>query len=324
MGLTDTAVLARFLQAALARELGQGVQIDGLARLTGGSSRDIWGFRAALPAGDHDLVLRMDGPGELRPEGLRQEADVMAAATRAGVPVPLVLAVVLDDTPSGQPGLIMERVEGETAPRRIIESCQASGTSTVLTRQCGAALGRLHKAGLAELPTLAEVSRLRSYRTALDRLDPNRPVLELAFHYLTEEQPAARPAVLVHGDFRLGNLVVGTEGLRAVLDWESSHAGDALEDVGWIAIRAWRFHGAGTIGGFGNVEDFLAAYGEQAGWVPSAAEFRWALILNTWIWAVGCLEQAERHLSGRRRSVDLAVVGRRVVEIEHDLLELLP
>jgi aminoglycoside phosphotransferase (APT) family kinase protein len=324
VGVADMASVARLLQAALAPELGAGVQIEGLGRLTGGSSRDIWGFRAVSAAGDQQLVLRMDGPGELRPEGLRQEADVMAAAARAGVPVPRVLAVVLADTSDGQPGLIMERVDGETAPRRIIEACQASGTSAVLARQCGAALGRLHKTGLTGLPALGEVSRLSTYRTALDRLDPNRPVLELAFRYLVDEQPPARPDVLVHGDFRLGNLVVGSEGLRAVLDWESSHAGDALEDVGWIAIRAWRFRGAGPVGGFGDVEDFLTAYGEQADWVPSPAEFHWALILNTWIWAVGCLEQAERHLSGSRRSVDLAVVGRRVIEIEHDLLELLP
>ena len=70
--------------------------------------------------------------------------------------------------------------------------------------------------------------------------------------------------------------------------------------------------------------DFLASYAEQTGWAPTDAEFSWALVLNTWIWAVGCLEQAERHLTGRVRSVDLAVVGRRVVEIERDLLELLP
>jgi aminoglycoside phosphotransferase (APT) family kinase protein len=166
-------------------------------------------------------------------------------------------------------------------------------------------------------------SRLVTYRAELDRLDPNRPVLELAGRWLLDHRPAPRPPVLVHGDFRLGNLMVDASGLVAVLDWESVHIGDRLEDLGWIAVKAWRFRGPGVIGGFGDVESFLAAYRAETGIAVEPEEFTWGLVLGTWIWAVGCLAQADRHLSGATRSVDLAVTGRRVAEIEYDLLELL-
>jgi aminoglycoside phosphotransferase (APT) family kinase protein len=304
------------------------VRVSGLRRLTGGSSRDIWQFTATARPGEAErqLVLRMDHPGESRPAGIRLEAQVMAVAAKTGVQVPLVLAVIDDASILGAPALIMEKIEGETSPRRVIAACAAGGTGAALARQCGAAIGRLHHTAVSEFPAVPRYSRLDTYRAALDRIDPNRPVLELAYRYLVDTRPPSRPPVVVHGDFRLGNLVVSPDGhhLRAVLDWESSHLSDAVEDLGWIAIRAWRFRGPGLVGGFGDVGDFLAGYAEQAGWAPADAEFGWALVLNTWIWAVGCLEQAERHLTGRVRSVDLAVVGRRVVEIERDLLELLP
>jgi aminoglycoside phosphotransferase (APT) family kinase protein len=331
-GPTGVAGLAGRIEAILRDQAGLGatgpVRVSGLRRLTGGSSRDIWQFTVASGPGEaeRELVLRMDHPAESRPAGIRQEAQVMAAAATAGVQVPQVLAVIDDAAILGAPALIMEKIAGEASPRRVIAACAEAGTGAALARQCGAAIGRLHHAAVSEFPAVPRESRLVTYRAALDRIDPNRPVLELAYRYLVDTRPPPRPPVVAHGDFRLGNLVVSQDGrhLRAVLDWESSHLTDAVEDLGWIAIKAWRFRGPGVIGGFGDVTDFLASYAEQTGWAPTDAEFGWALVLNTWIWAVGCLEQAERHLTGRVRSVDLAVVGRRVVEIERDLLELLP
>jgi hypothetical protein len=128
---------------------------------------------------------------------------------------------------------------------------------------------------------------------------------------------------VVHGDFRLGNLIVGPEGLRAVLDWELTHAGNPAEDLGWLCVKAWRFGVEPPVAGMGSREELLAAYRAAGGAGISLAELRWWEILGTLRWGVICLTQAFAHLSGAQRSVELAAIGRRVCEQEWDLLLLL-
>jgi hypothetical protein len=161
------------------------------------------------------------------------------------------------------------------------------------------------------------------YRGVLDSLAQPHPVFELALRWLADHRPAPRPATLVHGDFRLGNLIIGPDGLRAVLDWELPHIGNPVEDLGWLCVRAWRFGGALPVAGVGTREALLAAY-EQAGGSPvDPEELRWWEVSGTLAWGVICIAQAERHRSGGERSVELATIGRRVCENEWDLCRLL-
>jgi aminoglycoside phosphotransferase (APT) family kinase protein len=326
---TDTTPTRDGLAAALSRALssatGEEFAVLDLERLSGGSSREIWLFTVRGLAGENrELILRRDPPGEARADGASVEFAAMSVARKAGVTVPEVLAMISADDPAlPGGGMIMERVYGETLPRRILRSPELAHARSTLAVRCGTELGRLHAIDPSAVVHAPVEDRLMTYGAELDRLDPTRPVLELARRWLHDFRPNPRDPVLVHGDFRLGNFVISEAGLAAVLDWESVHVGDRLEDIGWIAVKAWRFRGPGVIGGFGDSEPFLAAYAEETGIQIGVEEFDWAVVLGTWIWAVGCLAQADRHLSGATRSVDLAVVGRRVVEIEYDLLELL-
>jgi hypothetical protein len=164
---------------------------------------------------------------------------------------------------------------------------------------------------------------LRDPLPLLDALGEVRPALELGVRWLTAHRPEPGPTVTVHGDFRMGNLLVGPDGLRGVLDWELAHAGEAAEDIGWLCAPAWRFGGPGEVGGFGAVPDLLAAY-EAAGGLPVAAEcVHWWQVYATVKWAAICALQASAHLSGATRSVELAAIGRRVCESEWDLFVLL-
>jgi aminoglycoside phosphotransferase (APT) family kinase protein len=124
----------------------------------------------------------------------------------------------------------------------------------------------------------------------------------------------------VHGDFRTGNLIVGQDGLRGVLDWELAHRGDPMHDLGWLCTKAWRFGSANPVGGFGVRADLMAGYAEGGGVPPDEATQRWWELYGTVRWALLCRRQAARYLSGAEPSIELAVLGRRVCEQEYDVL----
>jgi Domain of unknown function (DUF6285)/Phosphotransferase enzyme family len=150
-----------------------------------------------------------------------------------------------------------------------------------------------------------------------------RPALELGVRWLDAHRPAAGTRVTVHGDFRFGNLLVGPEGLRGVLDWELAHAGDPAEDIGWLCAPAWRFGGLAEVGGFGSLDELLGAYESAGGERMERARVHWWQVYATVKWATICALQASAHLSGITRSVELAAIGRRVCESEWDLCTLL-
>jgi aminoglycoside phosphotransferase (APT) family kinase protein len=126
----------------------------------------------------------------------------------------------------------------------------------------------------------------------------------------------------VHGDFRIGNVIFAPDGLRAVLDWELAHVGDPHEDIGWLCVRSWRFGAAPAVGGLCGREPFFAAYEAAAGRALDRAAVRWWEVLGNLKWAVVCIMQAKTVLDGHVRSVELASLGRRVAEMELELLEL--
>ena len=139
----------------------------------------------------------------------------------------------------------------------------------MLARQIGKVAAGIHGLDLAQLPKLRsmtatkEIAELeREYRS----FDWPRPVFELALRWLRDHDPGPSGEVtLVHGDFRHGNLIIGPDGVRAVLDWELAHFGDPMEDLGWICVNSWRFGEIDKpVGGFGTREELFAGY-EEAG-----------------------------------------------------------
>jgi aminoglycoside phosphotransferase (APT) family kinase protein len=151
-----------------------------------------------------------------------------------------------------------------------------------------------------------------------------RPVFELALRWLRDRDPGPAPeATLVHGDFRHGNLIIGPEGLRAVLDWELAHTGDPMEDLGWICVNSWRFGEIDKpVGGFGTREELFAGY-EAAGRRVDAERVKFWEVMGTLRWGVMCCGMMQRFRSGPEHSIERAMIGRRSSETEIDLLRLL-
>ena len=307
--------LAGPLATALGGEVGD------LQRLSGGASRETWG----LTLDGEPLVLQRERPGGIRTGGgMAAEAGLIRAAAAEGVPVADVVATGSgEDDALGAAWIVARRVEGETIARRILREDTYAEARNVLAGQCGAALAAIHRVDPDSVTGLEELDQVRQFRDLVDALGQPHPAFELGFVWLEANRPAPSGRAVVHGDFRNGNLIVGPEGLRAVLDWELAHLGDPLEDLGWLCVRAWRFGGDGPVGGFGRREDLYAAY-EAAGGRPVDPEVaRWWEVLGTLKWGVMCIIQAATHLTGQSRSVELAAIGRRVCEQEYDLLALI-
>ncbi|MGO9158553.1 phosphotransferase family protein [Mycobacterium sp.] len=305
------------------------VAIENLRALTGGASRGTWAFDAVTGGRRRSLILRTGPPDDIH-AGMELEARAQAVAAAAGAPVPNVL--VADDSPAalGNPFLVCNEIKGETIVRRIqrqLDAADGHAGRARLLRQCAQALAAIHRADASD-PGLTREDQLAAWRARLDAMRDTTATFEWGFRWLATRRSRvslSSPPVLVHGDFRMGNLIVDGSDLAAVLDWELVHVGEAYEDLAWFCIRAWRFGAPASLGagGLGSIDSFLRAYEEASRTAVDREAFHWWLVLATLRWGVICRYQAERHLSGQVRSVELATIGRRVCETEWDLLDLL-
>ena len=305
------------VQAALEAALGR--PVDSVTPAGGGASARMWSV--ALDGREAILRCPRVEPGGLA-IGAEAEVRVLRAAVDAGVPAPRVIGSV----PAGDgldAGYLMERLRGEALPGRVLRDERFAAARPVLVAETAAALARIHAVqgdlGLAVLGASDQLDLLegvhRSFGVPV-------PAFELALRWLRAHLPSPTSPHLVHGDFRLGNLLVSPDGLVAVLDWELAHLGDPAEDLGWLCARPWRFGGPGEAAGLGSRADLLAAYSSAGGDAVDPDRLHFWEVLASLKWGVICQVQAARH-TRESPSLEHAVIGRRVSESELDLLVLL-
>ncbi len=325
--MTEASGLAGALASRLRALWGTEAEVTGVRPLPGGASRESWDVRvrpagdAGLPGGERRLILLRDAGGgrERYPDkNVAVEAAAMTAARRAGVPV----AEIYDcgDGALGRAYLLMERLDGETIPRRLLRDEAYAGVRPGLARRLGEVLARIHQVHPDSVPGLPQLDALGYAGGLYEAFAEPRPALEIGLRWLAAHRPAPVADALVHGDFRTGNLMIGEDGLRGVLDWELTHRGDPRQDLGWLCTKAWRFGSANPVGGFGARADLMAGYAAGGGTPPDEETQRWWELYGTVRWALLCRRQAERYLAEGEPSIELAVLGRRVCEQEFDIL----
>lgn len=300
---------------------GSSVTVAAVDRLSGGASRLTW--RVETDDGTA-VIVQQERPGSGGTSlAMATQTALQRAAGDVGVPVPAVLAEV------GEPGssaVVLEMVAGEALPRRVLEDDTLADARSSMATEAGGILARLHSvradSGPLDGVRLPAGDPLAQMTALLNSLDEPHPAFEIGLRWLEEHRPAPVPEVIVHGDFRLGNMLVGTDGITAVLDWELAHMGAPAEDLGWFCGRAWRFGSPLRAGGVGTLDDLLAGYGEAGGDPPSPATVDWWEAYGCLRWGLICVLQASVHLGGGHRSVELAAIGRRAAEAEEDLLEI--
>jgi aminoglycoside phosphotransferase (APT) family kinase protein len=253
---------------------------------------------------------------------MRLEADAMRACQRAGLAVPEVL-VDDDGGVLGTAGLVMTRVGGETLARRILRDDAFAKARAVLVDDIGGFLAGLHAIDPGECPGAHDVDSLAQYWNSYELIADTSPTFDKAYEWLVANRPVRSATTIVHGDLRMGNVIVDERGLAAVLDWELVHVGDPLEDLGWVCVKAWRFGHPLEVGGVGTIDQLVGAYEAAGGRAVDRDALHWWLVEKTLQWGIGCMGQAAVHLAGAVRSHELAAIGRRVAEQEWDLIELL-
>jgi aminoglycoside phosphotransferase (APT) family kinase protein len=306
--------------ADVLRERGWAGDVE-LTRIAGGASRETW----LVEVGDARFVLRRDPPGSASLVSQESEAQLIRLAAEHGVPTPEILQFEPADGRFGTAGILMEHVGGESVPTRLLRKPEFEQARANLPAQLGEALARIHaipteETGLEE----PAGSAIDQWEQMLDEISDPLPAVEAGLRWLRANAPPPARAALVHGDFRLGNFILGGDGLRAVIDWELAHLGDPVEDIGWLCIRSWRFGNDDLpVAGVGALEPFLDAYVRAGGLRPEPERLRFWEVFGNLKWAVICARQAQDHLSGARRSHELASLGRRICEPEWDMLELI-
>lgn len=315
-GPPGTQVRADELGAQAARAIGAS-GVSGVAPLPGGASRALWAFDAQLPDGSEVPLVLLVTKGTAE-----REWQALQAAHTRGIPV----AEPVWRAPDGM-GLVLRRLEGEAIPGRIFRDGRLEVARERLLPQLATALAAIHRIDPGEVPAIAghfgAEAELDAIEAELDGYGDPHPALELGLRWLRGRLPPVREPVLVHGDFRMGNVLVDEDGLVAVLDWELVHAGDPAEDLGWMCARTWRFgRDNRPAAGLGTRRELLDAYRGAGGDEIAPGELRFWETLGNLRWGVLTLRQLHEHSSGQRPSLELAAIGRRTCEAEWDLLAM--
>lgn len=304
--------------------------LEDLRPVTTGASQEIWTLVVQRGPHRETRVLRRarewNAGSQALSAGMAAEAALLRVAAAHGIPVPRVFSELCESDGLGR-GYVMSHVAGETAGQRTVRDPALVSAHPRLLADSAQLLARLHAVPLQGIPPLRSgqgAEELRHWDRAHRDNGIARPVFELALRWLADHLPQPVPPSLVHGDLRNGNLVVGPEGVRAVLDWELAHVGDPMEDLGWFCVNAWRFGAVQqAAGGWGTREALFQAYEAAGGRRVDAERVRFWEVLGNLKWGIACDAMGLAWRSGQDRRIERLAIARRASEVEVDLLQLI-
>lgn len=322
--------LAEFIRD---RAHGERVTITLLARMSGGAVQQNWAVDAEIVAGQdagaHQWVLRIDAPATVPASLTRaQEFAVLEVMQDAHVLAPRPLWLCENRDVLGRPFFIMERLPGVAAGHKLARDPALVPDRARLARALAANLARIHAIRpphprLPFLKTSLARDNIAQHRAYLDALGERYPVLEWGLRWCERHAPRDEEVTFIHRDYRTGNYLVDRGELVGVLDWEFVAFGNPLEDVGWIFAKCWRFgRNEYACGGVANAEPFLAEYERTSGRSVERAGLVYWQVMAHIRWAVIALQQRERHRSGIEPSLELALTGHVISDLELEILSL--
>jgi aminoglycoside phosphotransferase (APT) family kinase protein len=329
--LMDPDKLKTRLEQVVRRELGSPGIILSLVALTGGAAKRTYEFSAVVEKNTQRLILQLSSTPEevvarLTPRlGASEDAKLMRAAAALGVQAPRVRALLVPDDGLGT-GFITDFIEAEALGRRIVHDEAFRVARDHFTAQCGRNLAAIHRIPAGDHPYLLSyqaIEQIESYAQLVTHYGVRTPELTYCFAWARQHAPRVSRRTVVHGDFRMGNLLTDTKGLRCVLDWEVAHLGDPMQDLGWLCLRTWRFGGKRPVGGVGNRDELFTAYEAEGGHpVDRDAVHFWEAWGNV-KWAIMAMRRGLRFRDGGEPSLEDCAIGRRMEEPLWDFFQVL-
>ncbi|MCC5815774.1 MAG: phosphotransferase family protein [Leptospira sp.] len=334
------------LEGYLSNRLQGDVSISSLRSLSGGACQENYFCDVSVSSGEfkgsHHTVLRTDKGASLMASLSREdEYAVIDLAFSKGVKTPRPFWLETDHSVIGKPFYFMERISGNANGRFLVKDSSLNPIRNSLGLDLAKNLAIIHAIQPDQASkkvqdilwnnsfnenrstNIASVA-VDSLRNELKKRQEAYPAMELILNWLEENAVPTEEPVLVHGDFRTGNFMVTPEGLQGIVDWEFAHWGDFHEDLTWFCMRDWRF---GKIkleaGGLLDRKTFYEHYEKFSGRSVSPQKITYWEVMGNLRWAIGCLGQAERHLSGRDKGIELASIGRRACEMEWEAMRLI-
>jgi aminoglycoside phosphotransferase (APT) family kinase protein len=290
------------------------IVLEGLVRSAGGLSRENWSFDAtwndASGSHAHRLMLMRDAAGTLLNTERAREFAVLKALAFTGVPAPKVYWIDEQGSWLGAPSVVMERMPG-SCDYMVLNGAGTLESRLTLARAFVAMMADIHAVdwrahGLAGslgvpdgAPSLHELNNWEiEYRRA--QLEPH-PELDYVLNWLRHRAPEAEAIVLVHGDFKPGNALIEDGRITAMLDWETAHLGDPIEDLGWITIPVRRREH--QIAGHWERREIVEAYRKLTGRRVREADLLWWNVFSCWKLCVIQLTAVTEFIAGRYNRV---------------------
>lgn len=304
-----------------------------IKKLSGGAIQENWAISGKLDQEDYEIVLRKNAATVVdASSGRQQEYELLKRLYELNICVPQPLLFEKKDNFLNSEFFVMNKISGVAEGHKLVRLNQPDLQCKIL-QDIGHKLAAIHLIESdPEIERIIQKPPKENYLNQLTedlqeqllKLREPRPILEFALSWMKQEQPETDDLVIVHGDYRTGNIMIDHDHVSGILDWEFTHWGDRREDIGWFTSKCWRFgKDAQVAGGIGSYKDFMQAYSQVSDIYIPEFELKFWHVLSHVRWAIIAIQQANRNLSNARPSLELALTAFLVPQLEKNILDII-
>lgn len=304
-----------------------------IKKLSGGAIQENWAILGQKNHANSEIVLRKNSETSVEVSSDReQEYRLLERLDALNICVPQPLLFEKKDNFLNSDFFIMEKISGSAEGHKLVRLKDPILQQKIL-KDIGQRLADLHQIEAdTEIEKFLPKPQKETYLSdlitdlyaQLDKLYRHRPVLEFALSWMLHEKPVIDDLVLIHGDYRTGNIMINQDHVSGILDWEFSHWGDRREDIGWFTAKCWRFGQDNQIaGGIGAYKDFMQAYAQRTEMYIPEFELKFWHVLSHVRWAIIAMQQSNRNQNNTHASLELALTEFLVPQLEKNILDII-